>query len=995
MVPPDWHHYTQFWHVWNDQLGTGAQKILDSSRFPTLFIAAALQGLGVDLVKAQMVQFVFWFTIPGIGMYYLMAAVYHGEHQRLARLAAVLFYMFNLWLISNWLGYKEPMIAAVAVLPFIVGIWVKTFSAQSGYIRAVLLSGLVSLPASSIGNNVSEMIAAMLIVPLLFFSVLLIKSLRRRWRATRNIFFAGLGLIVLLPLLHAFWVVPEVAGIRAAQASNSFPELQRTSSQFLAGQSLYTSLTNNIRFVSDWTWYQGLVDPYRTYASNYASNILLMTLGWATFGFVIVGAILGRGRYKSYFILATVFGLIASAGLNSPFGPIYGWAVDNLPFVWIIRSPWFKFSIITVLGYSVLLGISAPSIVRFAKVILSRVGRISSQKIVNRGALICAYAVFVALGPVYAYPLTFGLSFATESERTFLNPNHLDPPSYVYEAANWLNNQDGDFRIMTIPGDSPWLNTWGYSGFGSFLQTLTTHPVVFKWFEQSVKISQGAPNLSGELVAQLDNGLLDESTEGIVNLLSRLGVRFLVHEHDVRYDFYQGTGYRTTDSPENLQELLGQVSGLTLVKTFGEWDIYEVSSPRKRFTIISDITSVVDLDAGLMTHLATSATNSETVYVDSIDLPPGARHVLSAAAGNALSSYDANVIPINFADSTNLSGTNKVPVAGPSFEYGDPNSWGDIENLVSAQEWRWFTLNNGDHYLVTNDSESPVIAELTLEAFSYARQRSLFVHLNSELLDVADVPPDIPTTISIPKTVMNPGVNIISFYTPYQSDERDDQNVSFAIRQDPELIRSVYTWKPPANVGDYELIATLRPFRETSWPSGQPTSLVINVDGLPINLKLVTNSSSVFKATVTLTPSSTITFPQMQQEEYFLQLSPVMESSNSSDNGIAIPQDESPTNYKVLVDCEAACVLLFNESFHNNWVALVDGAKLEHFQVDNYANAYVIDRPGVHLVKIHFEPQKWFEVAVMISATTAVFTILGLIILRKRTTPLSENSFKQ
>ena len=119
-----------------------------------------------------------------------------------------------------------------------------------------------------------------------------------------------------------------------------------------------------------------------------------------------------------------------------------------------------------------------------------------------------------------------------------------------------------------------------------------------------------------------------------------------------------------------------------------------------------------------------------------------------------------------------------------------------------------------------------------------------------------------------------------------------------------------------------------------------------------------------------------------------------MESSNSSDNGIAISQDESPTNYKVLVVCEAAFVLLFNESFHNNWVASVDGTKLEHFQVDNYANAYVIDRPGVHLVKIHFEPQKWFEVAVMISASTAVFTILGLIILRKRTTPLSENSFK-
>ena len=119
-------------------------------------------------MPAQAVQFIVWFSIPGLAMYYLMAGVYDGSQRRLARFSAVLFYMFNLWLMSNWLGYKEPMIAAVAVLPFALGIWIRVFRSDRGYVRAVLATGLVSILATPIGNNITEMLAAMVPVPLLF-----------------------------------------------------------------------------------------------------------------------------------------------------------------------------------------------------------------------------------------------------------------------------------------------------------------------------------------------------------------------------------------------------------------------------------------------------------------------------------------------------------------------------------------------------------------------------------------------------------------------------------------------------------------------------------------------------------------------------------------------------------------------------------------------------------------------------------------------------------
>ena len=980
MVPPNWEEFTQFWYIWNDQLGTGAQKILDSGRFPTLFIAAALQGLGVGLVQAQMAQFVFWFMLPGFSMYYLMAGLYHGEHRRLARMAAVLFYMFNLWLISNWLGYKEPLIAAVAILPFLLGIWIRTFAADREYLWAVLVSGLVSLAASPIGNNSSEMLAALLPLTLLFVGAALASARSRRMATLLRVTWAGLALGALTFALHAFWIVPEFAGVRSTLAAADILEFQRISSQFLEGQSLYTSVTNNVRFVSDWTWYQGLVDPYRTFVAGFLGSRILTSLGWLIFGVVVLGAVLGRGRQKGVFIALTAIGLVLGAGLNSPVGPLYAWVVDNVPLLWIVRSPWFKFTLLTVLGYSVLLGLATPFLVRLAKFTLTRIVGVWSEPVARRGALVCTFAVFLAIGPVYAYPFTLGLAFATPAERTFLNPNHVEPPDYVYQAADWLNNQPGDFRIMTIPGDAPWLSDWGYGGFGSFLQSLTARPVVFKRTPQSVKVSQGAPDLSGELVDQIDADLLDERSEQVSSLLSRLGIKYLVHERDVRYDFYSSFGFRVSDSPENVQRILEEAPGITLVETFGQWDIYEISDPRPRLEIASSMVAVVGLDARLMSRLATSLDSHTTVYVAPEDVPPGADRLITATAASGLLSSRSPGIPhIALADTASMTDAARVPIFGISTSYGDPEAWGEFEDLNPGETWRWFTLNNGDHYFITSESVNPAPAELSLDVLSYARQRSLFVYLNSELLSVTDVLPDTPTTIHIPNIQISPGENVISFYTPYPSDQRGDQNLAFAIRQDPNISRASYTWRPAVPEGPYRLQVTFRPFGDVAWPADRPNPLVIRVDGLPVSLSPEDGSVSRFSTQVQLDESSTIALRQLGQEEYFLQLTPSGERSDVPSTGVATPLQASPTSYRVLVDCDSPCVLIFNESFHSDWVASIDGRPLPHFEVDDYANAYLIGEPGTHVVDIEFLPQQWFRLAALVSATTTVIAISLLV----------------
>ena len=84
------------------------------------------------------------------------------------------------------------------------------------------------------------------------------------------------------------------------------------------------------------------------------------------------------------------------------------------------------------------------------------------------------------------------------------------------------------------------------------------------------------------------------------------------------------------------------------------------------------------------------------------------------------------------------------------------------------------------------------------------------------------------------------------------------------------------------------------------------------------------------------------------------------------------------------MNCESPCVLLFNESFPNDWGASIDGQPLPHFKIDDYVDAYLIEKPGDWLVEILFEPQRWFEIAVVVSATTAAATALTMLVLQRR-----------
>ncbi len=973
MLPPNWHEFGLFWFTWNAELGTGAERILDSGRFPTLFVAAALQGLGASVVVAQAVQFVVWFTLPGLGMYWLMRAVARGPYARVARLSAVLFYMFNLWLLSNWLGYKEPLIAAVAILPFALGIWLRTFQADVGYRRAVLATALVSLAGAPMGNNISEMLAIAAVLPIVFIAVAIGFAARRDWQRAARVSGAGAATAAAWAAVNAFWIVPMAGGISSALAADDIATFQRTSVQFLEGQSHATPLTNVVRILGDWTFYQGHVEPYRAFSATLVESPVFVALGYALTALVAVGALRGRGISKAAFVTLALLGLILSTGLNAPWGGAYGWVFENLPGAWIVRSPWFKFTLWTVLGYAVLLGLAAPVVAGAAARVLAH-ARWLGRGHRARASAVLALAVSVAVGPVYAYPFVLGQGFATADERTFLNPNHAHIPDYVNLAGAWFDDQPGPGRVLTIPGDAPWLYEWGYAGFGSILQWRTQRPVLFKHVPDHVKVSQGAPDPSRPLTDQLDADLLDERSGTVAATLARLGVAWVQHERDVRFDFYRGLSYREDDSPERVAAILAARTGIEPAATFGAWDIYRVADPRPRFWAASDVVAVAGLDARLTARILGSG------WFDRLPLVPD-----GAAGSEAARIRVGGVAPtVRLLDTRTLSDTAAVTTDAFTLTVGREEDWGPQERLADGGVWRWFRTPRGEHYVAANNGPNPAGAELRLRVLSHARARDFYVYVNDELLLLESVEADAPTEIRVRDVRLAPGRNVISFYTPFPPDPRNGEHVSFAIAEHPSLVRSTFAWTPrvPAS-GDYEIVALMDPLDPVGGRAEPPSRLPVRVDGQMRRLQAAPPGSGRYTGTLPLRPDSSVTLQQQGQEHYVLLVDDEARRERSGDATIQV-LDSAPTGYRLSVRASAPFVLVFNESHHEGWQASVDGHALPHVKVDTYANAYLVDRTGAFEIDVSFGPQRLFVAAVAGSAAAAALAVLALAVLRRR-----------
>ena len=562
-------------HSWNPLLNTGTHYNVAHTTLLIFAPEAFLQWLGLGAALTQRLMGVALFTLPGLAIYALVRAILGRDGWTLrgqgVAIVAASFYMFNLYLENVWLSFNMSVLTAQATLPALLALLIHAFDGRLTRRRFVLLLAPVALWASSVGVNPPM---TLVFLGTLAAFVLGYGLLHGAWRrpalARRMAATLGLGLVVALPL-NAFWILPFVEQIRGTGGAE-VTAVAELASRWLTGVSNQTSFANVLRLQGDWTWYQGWQEPYRPWAETFRTNGALGALAWVAAGLALVGALAPGPRIRHLFTAAAVGGLLLSMGTHEPMDGVYLWLVDHVPGFWIIRSPWFKFTLITTLGFGVLMGLGAGALATWIARAppLRAIGRR-----IARATIVAVPLLVVGANLAYAYPLTTGGMFLPDQAREFLPHNHVRVPPAVRASAEWFDAQGDDLRVAMLPETTVWATEWGYNGFSPSLVQLGTTPVVFSF--DAVFGSLVAP-ANADLNEVAYRAIYRVSTRRADEIFKLMSVAYLNHATDVKYWLYGGD----TDSPEWIRERLALQRGVAPVRSFGPWDVYatRASLPR-------------------------------------------------------------------------------------------------------------------------------------------------------------------------------------------------------------------------------------------------------------------------------------------------------------------------------------------------------------------------------------------------------------------------------
>lgn len=91
----------------------------------------------------------------------------------------------------------------------------------------------------------------------------------------------------------------------------------------------------------------------------------------------------------------------------------------------------------------------------------------------------------------------------------------------------------------------------------------------------------------------------------------------------------------------------------------------------------------------------------------------------------------------------------------------------------------------------------------------------------------------------------------------------------------------------------------------------------------------------------------------------------------------------NPTRYIVnLKDVRENNVLVFSEEYDNQWE--LDKFGQNHFKINGYANAWLIDKPGDYVLTLNYKPQQFFYIGTAISILTIIIFSSYLILKKKK-----------
>ena len=513
--------------------------------------------LGLGPLATEKLWFIFLFLGAGLSMYYLASALLPHKRYVIAKLTAAVFYMVNpaiapigLFLnVGNTVGYAfTPLILAL----FITGL-------KKRKIKYAIFIALLSF--FLLGNAISSVVVPATIVMLtgVYFILYIITAGRKE--VLPSLSFSGKTIV--LTILINLWWLPSV--IMPFVSSSEAIALRAMDIGSISDASRHSSLLEVFRLLGRPTFLDGWGgQPYFPFAASYFTPALII----ATYLIPIMAfsALLLRRRDNGILFLgiSALISLFLAKALHPPLESINEAMYTHIPFFNIFRRPVGKFDLITALCYAPLIGVTVNIVYDFLRRNRKRVLCIAGRVLF----IIAAAAVIFGSG----WPMLTGDVLLPD--RGVLGKTYVKVPSYWLEAAQWINEQDEDSRVLLYPEPHQFgiMFDWGYYGWD------ISRRLIYKPYLANYGIFAGG-NLENkgafEITHFADEAIESGETANLMNLLALLNVRYILQRNDLNWDRYAMMGW-DIDQPQHTRSVLSSQEGIHFERSFGELDLYRV-----------------------------------------------------------------------------------------------------------------------------------------------------------------------------------------------------------------------------------------------------------------------------------------------------------------------------------------------------------------------------------------------------------------------------------
>jgi len=539
-------YFKQRLYQWNHTLGGGIDFAHGLAGLTWHGLQAVPSLFKLPLHLSQKTFLFFIFNAISFSFYFFISALL--PKNKLAQLLGVVFYCFNPYLFNLWGNIQSANLCAYILIPLGSGFLVRSLQKKDKLFPKALIFGILSALFSAFASN-PQVLAVVLLYFFLFIMFIFVENVLRLKSVSFSFFIKTIFAYLFIYLLfNLFWIIPEVSVLISSNLALNIPQSSDLRG-WLDFVSANTGFVNVIRLQGEWMWYQshkGML--YVPFAESFKSDAFLIFWSFTSFIISVIVIIKSKNKWLVLFSLLLLIGLFASMGTKPPFGYLYLFLTQKIKAFSFLRSPWYKFSLLTALAYGVLAAF-------FVELFEHKKGTVLSLALI--------------LGQiVYCYPLINGEVFPTNSAL----PYKYEIPNYIWGADEYLNWDLQESKVVMLPrqGDLDYYQ-WGGNSSAQFLNlTANPKPVLT---EPSWTVL-GDTNINQTVRAFYDY-LYEGWSEEAIKIISPLNVKYLLHKRDFNYNYDNDLG-----SPAFVEGKLNSLKYLEDPSLLGPWYYYKIKKDK-------------------------------------------------------------------------------------------------------------------------------------------------------------------------------------------------------------------------------------------------------------------------------------------------------------------------------------------------------------------------------------------------------------------------------